>query len=189
MAATLKITLAVVACFALSLCFHGVAGSIACENLDKESCGFAISSSGKRCVLEKHVRRGGEEAYTCRTSEIEADKKLVKDWIETEECIQACGVDRNSLGISSDALLESHFTHMLCSTPCYHRCPNIIDLYFNLAAGEGVYLPKLCEEVGSSSNARRAMAEIVSSGIVAPAPEESRPVNFIGASEPALPPF
>nr|GLL20794.1 uncharacterized protein LOC109186293 [Ipomoea trifida] len=184
MASTLK-NFAVLSCFALSLCFHGVAGSIACENLNKESCGFAISSSGKRCVLEKHVRRGGEEAYTCRTSEIEADKKLLKDWIETEECIQACGVDRNSLGISSDALLESQFTQKLCSTPCYHRCPNIIDLYFNLAAGEGVYLPKLCEEVGS--NARRAMAEIVSSGVVAPGPES--PVNFIGASEPAMPPF
>nr|GME07439.1 uncharacterized protein LOC109186293 [Ipomoea batatas] len=62
--------------------------------------------SGKCCMLEKHVQRGGEEAYTCRTSEIEADKKLMKDWIETEECIQAY----NSLEISSDALLESHFT-------------------------------------------------------------------------------
>ena len=105
--------------------------------MNEDSCAFAISSTGKRCVLEKHVRRSGEEVYICRTSEIESDK--LKDWIETDECIEACGVDRNALGISSDALLESRFTSKLCSSACYNKCPNIIDLYFNLAAGEGIY--------------------------------------------------
>lgn len=61
----------------------------------------------------------------------------MKDWIETDECVRACGVDRNSVGISSDSLMESQFTAKLCSPACYQDCPNIIDLYFNLAAGEG----------------------------------------------------
>lgn len=113
------------------------AGGIECENLSKESCSFAVSSGGKRCVLEKQVKRTGEEAYTCRTSEIEADK--LKDHIETEQCIKACGLDRNSLGISSDSLLESRFTKKLCSPQCYQSCPNVVDLYFNLAAGEGTH--------------------------------------------------
>ena len=113
-------------------------GGIACENLNKDSCAFAVSSSGKRCVLEKSVRRSGEEVYTCRTSEIEADK--LKDWIETNKCVESCGLDRNALGISSDSLLESHFTQKLCSPQCYDSCPNIVDLYFNLAAGEGNFI-------------------------------------------------
>lgn len=59
------------------------------------------------------------------------------DYIETDACVKACGVDRNSVGISSDALLEPQFTAKLCSPACYQNCPNIVDLYFNLAAGEG----------------------------------------------------
>ena len=88
-------------------------------------------------MLEKQVKRSGEEAYTCRTSEIEADK--VKDHIESDQCIKACGLDRKSFGISSDSLLDSRFTQNLCSPQCYQACPNVVDLYFNLAAGEGIY--------------------------------------------------
>lgn len=106
-----------------------------CENLDHESCAFAVSSSGKRCVLEKQVKRSGEEAYTCRRSGIEAGG--LRDYIETDQCIKSCGVDRRTLGIASDALLEPRFTYQLCSSKCYGSCPNIVDLYFNLAAGEG----------------------------------------------------
>ncbi|KAH7854761.1 hypothetical protein Vadar_017508 [Vaccinium darrowii] len=73
-------------------------GAIECENLNKDSCVFAVSSSGKRCVLEKSVKRSGEESYTCRASEIEADK--LKDWVETDQCIDACGLERTVLGIS-----------------------------------------------------------------------------------------
>ncbi|KAA8539922.1 hypothetical protein F0562_026614 [Nyssa sinensis] len=177
-------TLAILA-LALSFCVQGSLGGIECENLNKDSCAFAVSSSGKRCVLEKDVRRSGEEVYTCRASEIEADK--LKDWIETDECIEACGLDRNALGVSSDSLLESHFTRKLCSSHCYDSCPNIVDLYFNLAAGEGVFLPKLCEAQGA--NARRKMAEIKSSGYVAPAPESGGvlPVKYMVA--PAMAPY
>ncbi|KAF8379527.1 hypothetical protein HHK36_028966 [Tetracentron sinense] len=169
-------TMAILA-LALALCVQGTlgmhAGGITCEDLNKDACAFAVSSSSKRCVLEKHVRRSGEEVYTCRSSEIEADK--LKDWIETDQCIEACGLNRHSLGISSDSLTESRFTQKLCSPPCYESCPNIVDLYFNLAAGEGVFLPKLCEEGGA--NARRGLAEIRSSGIVAPGPESGIPAN------------
>lgn len=121
------------------MCVNGYeTGGIECEDLSQDTCAFAVSSEGKRCVLEKHVRRSGEEAYTCKTSEIEGDG-LTKDHIETDQCIKACGLDRKSLGISSDSLLDSRFTQNLCSPQCYQSCPNIVDLYFNLAAGEGNY--------------------------------------------------
>ncbi|XP_054795593.1 uncharacterized protein LOC129298078 [Prosopis cineraria] len=147
----------------LSLSMQITLGGIECEGLGQDKCSFAVSSAGKRCVLEKHVKRSGEEAYVCRTSEIEADK--LKDHIETEQCTNACGLDRMSLGISSDSLLDSHFTNKLCSPPCYQSCPNVVDLYFKLAAAEGLFLPKLCEAKGA--NAKRAMAEVKSSGAVA----------------------
>ncbi|KAL2227075.1 uncharacterized protein LOC105160472 [Sesamum indicum] len=163
---------------------QGTFGTIECENLNKDSCAFAVSSTGKRCVLEKHVRRSGAEEYACATSQIEADK--MKNWIETDACIDACGLDRSALGISSDSLLESRFVRKLCSQQCYRGCPNVVDLYFNLAAGEGAYLPKLCEAQGAK--ARREMAEIKSSGYIAPAPElpeYATGVNFVYAPAPS----
>ncbi|KAM7272847.1 hypothetical protein ACFE04_027511 [Oxalis oulophora] len=176
--------LLVVLALALSLCVQGTLGGIACENLNEDSCSFAVSSAGKRCVLEKQIKRSGEEAYVCHTSEIEADK--MQDVIETDQCIEACGLDRKSLGISSDFLLESHFTQKLCSPQCYQSCPNIVDLYFNLAAGEGVFLPKLCE--AQRGNTRRGMAELMrSSGSVAPGPTYSAKFTVSG-SAPAMPP-
>ncbi|KAL6509303.1 hypothetical protein OROGR_022613 [Orobanche gracilis] len=120
-------------------------GSIECENLNEDSCAYAVSSTGRRCLLEKHAIEGG---YTCGASEIVADK--LKDWIETEDCISACGVDRKALGISPNSLLDNRFAGKLCSVGCYRGCPNIVDLYFNLAAGEGVFLPKFCEALGSN---------------------------------------
>ncbi|KAK6250588.1 PAR1 - like 1 [Theobroma cacao] len=173
-------TLAVLA-LAFALCLQATIGEITCEHLDQDTCTYAVSSTGKRCVLEKHVRRSGEEEYTCRTSEIEADK--IKNWIETDQCVKACGLDRKSFGISSDSLLDSRFTEMLCSPQCYNSCPNVVDLYFNLAAGEGVFLPKLCEAQGA--NARRGMAEIRSSGMVAPGPASG--AKFFGVA-PAMAP-
>uniref|UniRef100_A0A2P2J403 Uncharacterized protein LOC105129658 n=1 Tax=Rhizophora mucronata TaxID=61149 RepID=A0A2P2J403_RHIMU len=171
----------VLAAFALALAL-GVQGEIICERLDQDTCAYAISSSGKRCVLEKRVKRSGEEAYTCRTSEIEAEG--LNNWIETDECIKACGLDRKSLGISSDSLVEPRFTQQLCSPQCYDSCPNVVDLYFNLAAGEGVFLPKLCEAQEGNSR-RELMADFRSSGIVAPGPVH--PAKL--AVAPAMPPF
>ncbi|KAB8481993.1 hypothetical protein FH972_025352 [Carpinus fangiana] len=184
-------TLALLA-LALALCVQGTlgkitlsCGGIACENLDQDTCAFAVASTGKRCVLEKHVKRSGEEAYTCRTSEIVADK--LKDLVETDQCIKACGLDRKTLGISSDSLLESSFTQKLCSPQCYQSCPNIVDLYFNLVAGEGVFLPKLCE--AQEENLRRGLSEIRSSGFVAPGPVQPAKLTVAPIVAPALAPF
>ena len=106
-----------------------------CEDLPQDLCAFAISSSSKRCVLESTQHSGRPTEYQCRTSEVVVER--MSDWIETDECVRACGADRNSVGISSDSLLEPQFTEKLCSPACHENCPNIIDLYFNLAAGEG----------------------------------------------------
>ncbi|KAL6533166.1 hypothetical protein OROMI_027278 [Orobanche minor] len=139
-------TLLLVVALVFAISMEGTLGSIECKNLNEDSCAYAVSSTGRRCVLEKLMIGGG---YTCGASEIVADK-LINDWIETEDCISACGVDRKALGISSDSLLDSRFSGKLCSVECYRGCPNIVDLYFNLAAGEGVFLPKLCEALGSN---------------------------------------
>ncbi|MFQ6638086.1 hypothetical protein Gotur_026514 [Gossypium turneri] len=177
-----KMTLAILALALFSSCLQATLGEIICEHLDQDTCAYAVASTGKRCVLEKHVKRSGEEEYTCRTSEIEADK--INNWIETDQCVKSCGLDRKSFGISSDSLLESRFTEMLCSPQCYNGCPNVIDLYFNLAAGEGIFLPKLCE--AQKGNIRRGMSEIRSSGMVAPGPVSG--VKFWGVA-PAMAPY
>ncbi|XP_030532984.1 uncharacterized protein LOC115742686 [Rhodamnia argentea] len=174
--------LAVILALTLAAGVAGTLGGIVCENLDRDSCAFAVSSSGKRCVLEKQVKRSGEETYTCRRSGIEAGG--LRDYIETDQCIKSCGVDRRTLGISSDALLEPRFAYQLCSSKCYGSCPNIVDLYFNLAAGEGVFLPQLCE--AEREDTRRGMAEVRSSGMVAPGPI-IYPVKFMAA--PAMSPY
>ncbi|KAK4359194.1 hypothetical protein RND71_021423 [Anisodus tanguticus] len=118
----------------------------------------------------------GESEYTCKTSEVIVGN--MREHIESDECLDACGVDRNSVGISSDSLLEAQFTSKLCSPACYQKCPNIVDLYFNLAAGEGVYLPDLCNK--QRTNPHRATIELQSSGAaeeVADAPAQS-PSSF-----------
>jgi hypothetical protein len=60
-----------------------------------------------------------------------------EEWIESDECVRSCGLERISFGLSTDLLLDSQSTAMLCSPECVNNCPNIIDLYINLAAGEG----------------------------------------------------
>ncbi|KAL4379800.1 hypothetical protein GQ457_02G041910 [Hibiscus cannabinus] len=89
------------------------------------------------------------------------------DYIVSDECVRACGIERTSTGISSDALLQPQFTANLCAPACYQNCPNIVDLYFNLAAAEGVFLADLCD--AQHSNPRRTMIKLLSSG-AAPGP-------------------
>ncbi|KAL3630617.1 hypothetical protein CASFOL_023601 [Castilleja foliolosa] len=153
-------TLLVIA-LALTFTVQGTLGKnvMNCKDLNVDACAYAVESSGKRCVLEKPLLSVMGSEYTCAASEIVADK--LSDWIETEECISACGVDWKPLGISSDSLLDRKFVSKFCSNTCYKSCPNIVDLYFNLAAGEGVYLPKLCES--QKSNGRREMVELIQS--------------------------
>ncbi|KAG6523993.1 uncharacterized protein LOC122049117 [Zingiber officinale] len=161
--------------------FPAALGGVVCEKLPQDLCAFAISSESKRCVLESSQRADGETTeYQCRTSEVEVEVEVgrrMKDWIETDGCVSACGVSRDAVGISSDALVEPDFVAKLCSASCYQNCPNIVDLYLNLCAGEGVFLPDLCEV--QKVNPRRAMAELLSSGAApgfaasAPAPAPS----------------
>lgn len=109
---------------------------VTCDKLGRGTCAFAVSSSGHRCSLEKHVRgRSREEEYSCRSSGVEAASFSGR--IESDECVEACGLNRDTLGISSDALLDGQFMQRLCSPECYRRCPNVVELYFDLAAGEG----------------------------------------------------
>jgi len=122
---------------------QGVLGGMVCQKLPVEVCAFSVSSSGARCVLEKSVLRNGNVQYECQTSDVIAEN--MKEFIETEECINACGVERMTMGMSTDTLAETGSTKKLCSPRCYNNCPNVIDLYFSLAAGEGIYLPRLCE--------------------------------------------
>lgn len=115
-----------------------LAAEMVCEDLPKDVCAFSVSSSGKRCLLETEKGVNGEIEYQCRTSEVVVER--MAEYIETDQCVEACGADRNSVGISSDAFFEPQFTGKLCSPACYQKCPNIVDLFFNLAAGEG----KIC---------------------------------------------
>lgn len=111
---------------------------IKCEDLGINMCAFAVSWWGKRCVLEKTVKHDGEEGFTCQISKIMEVKKL-RNRVETDKCVRRCGLDRNTLGISSDSLLDTRFTRNLCSSHCYNHCPNIVHLFTNLAAAEGTH--------------------------------------------------
>ncbi|XP_065027341.1 uncharacterized protein LOC135651274 [Musa acuminata AAA Group] len=139
MASWSSITLALMLIFSMS---KAQGAGVECERLDASACAYAVSSSGMRCVLERNA--GG--AYACATSEIGAEGFV--DWVETEGCIAACGLDRRTVGISSDSLLDANFRRKLCSSECFRGCPNIVNLYFNLAASEGASFS--CNLVGPS---------------------------------------
>lgn len=111
-----------------------ILGDLICEELPTDICSFSIASSGKRCILET-TNALSENRYQCKTSEVIVDQ--MHELIETDECVNACGVHRNLVGLSTDFLVEPQFIPKLCSPSCYDNCPNIIDLYLNLALGEG----------------------------------------------------
>ncbi|GLJ07167.1 hypothetical protein SUGI_0060250 [Cryptomeria japonica] len=156
MASSMIIKLAVIA-FTSAISLQCVLGVLTCEELPLQLCAFSVSSSGARCVLEKSILRDGRAQYQCLTSEVMVEK--ISEWIETEECLNNCGLDRMVVGMSSDNLMEYRFTSKLCSPQCYNTCHNIVNLYFNLAAGEGVYLPSLCKAHRSGS--RRMVSEVL----------------------------
>ncbi|ONK62014.1 uncharacterized protein A4U43_C08F35910 [Asparagus officinalis] len=151
--------------FSLFLFIPSTCASVICEDLPQDQCAFAVSLSSKRCVLESYRRDDGRTEYKCQTSEIGVGR--IFDHVESDQCIRDCGVERNSVGISSDALLEPQFLDRLCSPECFQHCANIIDLYYNLAAGEGIQLPDLCHVRWSDPN--QAMTQLRSSG-AAPGP-------------------
>ncbi|MCD7446450.1 hypothetical protein HAX54_007763 [Datura stramonium] len=129
-------------------------------------CALSIASDGRRCVLESRPSDEGNLEMECQTSQVFATNKMLQEYIETDECVAACGVDRQSLGLSSDALLDSKFIANLCSHQCYNNCPNIVDLYSNVASAEGVSLTKMCSS--QKIRPRRGMSQFLISGAVAP---------------------
>ncbi|KAJ7243872.1 hypothetical protein O6H91_09G092400 [Diphasiastrum complanatum] len=132
-----------VSCFTLlSINVLRALANVECEELPIEDCAFAVSSTGARCVLEKYAIRDGDFIYDCQTSVIMAERNI--EWIETDECINACGLERMAVGLSTDGLLDPKFAARFCEPACQNSCPNIIDLFTKLAAGEGIYLPNLC---------------------------------------------
>ncbi|CAN8279211.1 unnamed protein product [Cochlearia groenlandica] len=148
-----------------SLLHASLGEDIICENLPTNMCAFAISATGKRCLLETANVAG---VYTCRTSTVEVEG--IVNHVESDGCVAACGVDRNTVGISSDTMLEKGFAAKLCSPACLDYCPNILDLYFNLAAGEGAFLPDLCD--AQRTNPHRSMLDTLAgdASALAPAP-------------------
>eukprot|EP01018_Ginkgo_biloba_P016565 Gb_38854 [translate_table: standard] len=110
------------------------------------------------------------------------------EWIESEECMEACGLERMSVGVSSDALLEPHFTDKLCSPQCQNNCPNIVDLYLNLAAGEGIYLPHLCEAHRTRSRRLISFEAKTNTFSAAPAPDGTPSTGHLKASIPSSSP-
>jgi len=111
-------------------------GELVCEQLPVDLCSYSIATSGKRCLLENYATKDGGVKYQCKTSEVVVGIVL-SEWIEIDECITACGLSRNTVGISSDSLLQPQFLTKLCSKSCSQACPNIVDLYSNLALAEG----------------------------------------------------
>jgi hypothetical protein len=110
---------------------------VVCEQLTAELCAFAVSSTSRRCVLENTHCAGRPTEYQCRTSEVVVQDGRLSGLVETDGCVRACGVDRATVGISSDSLLDPRVAGAVCSPACLRGCPNIVNLYSNLAAGEG----------------------------------------------------
>ncbi|KAI4380046.1 hypothetical protein MLD38_006275 [Melastoma candidum] len=147
--------MALVVFIAMAFLTEFASGYMTCEQLPLDRCSYAIASSGRRCVLEKYMSVDGSMQMECKTSPVTVG--FMEEWIETEDCIKACGLDRKSLGISSDNLLGHGFIKTLCSRDCYQNCPNIADLYSNLALAEGGFLPDICL---LERNPKRMMKEL-----------------------------
>ncbi|CAA6655074.1 unnamed protein product [Spirodela intermedia] len=147
--------------------FPSVRGSpVECEELPQDLCAFSVSTQSKRCVLESAPRADGTTEYQCRTSEVRVEK--LADWIETDECVRTCGVERESVGISSDSLLDQEFTAKLCSPRATRTAPTLSTststspppkiLFLTTASAfecAGAFLPDLC--AARRSNPRRSM--------------------------------
>lgn len=113
-----------------------------CSMLPTEECAFAVDSKGHRCVLE--TLSGGIDWHVCQASDISVGEDSLVEYIETDQCVKACGVTKMTVGLSTDALESEDFTSKLCSLNCQENCLNLVDLYTNLAAGEGKSLRLMC---------------------------------------------
>ena len=75
--------------------------------------------------------------HTSLQTSIVSTEDEFKEWVETDDCVNLCGLERMSVGLSSDVVVEEATMASLCSASCQDNCPNVIDLYSKLAAGEG----------------------------------------------------
>ncbi|KAL2651671.1 hypothetical protein R1flu_019799 [Riccia fluitans] len=158
-----------------------IESKLQCHMLPIDHCAFAVDSDGDRCVLESIITDNVITAYICQKSVIPVGAECPVEYVETDECIMACGAERLTVGFSTDAFTTTGFTSKLCSTQCREGCPNLVDLYSNIIAGEGTTIAELCSEH------RRSMLVREQQMIFAQAPFSSP-----GASPPssgAAPPF
>jgi hypothetical protein len=57
-----------------------------------------------------------------------------KGYVESDKCINACGVNRMTVGISTDEFFLPGFAETLCSLECQMECINIVDLFSSIVA-------------------------------------------------------
>ncbi|GAA0159047.1 hypothetical protein LIER_15925 [Lithospermum erythrorhizon] len=145
---------------------QGAVGQLVCEELPVGMCSYSIDSSRYRCVLETFELADETTILQCKKSQVLVT--IMKEHIESDHCIRACGLDRFSVGISTDSLADHESVKSLCSFDCYQNCPNIIDLFVNLALAEGSPLNARCKNHQLRSRAsaarRRAMQLLKASG-------------------------
>ncbi|OAE24158.1 hypothetical protein AXG93_2752s1730 [Marchantia polymorpha subsp. ruderalis] len=140
-----------------------------CELLPKEECAFAIGQRGFRCLLETSIGLDGLIIHHCQTSDIEwttdaddlrRELRSIRSGghIESDECLEACGLDRLTVGISTDGLQTGAFKEKICSEDCRHNCPQVISLYNIIYAEEGEELGQVCEELYQWKHSERLRA-------------------------------
>ncbi|MCO5581579.1 hypothetical protein L7F22_035467 [Adiantum nelumboides] len=126
---------------ALPCCSHA---QVVCEELGIYECAFAVASTGARCILETKISLEVCIQFECTTSSVLASP--FANWIETAECLLFCGLERLTIGISTDFIGDLGLQKMICSSMCQKNCPNIVDVFSNLAIGEGLNLENICKE-------------------------------------------
>jgi hypothetical protein len=84
--------------------------------------------------------------FNMQTSNVKAGENSPVEYIESDECVAACGVERMSVGFSTDELTSNSFISKMCSKECRNNCVNLVDLYSNIIAGEGLTLSEFCGE-------------------------------------------
>lgn len=126
-----------------------------CTMLPVEECAFAVSYDGYRCVLERQL---SNDMHVCQKSNIKVGEDAPVEYIETDSCVKACGVSRMTIGFSTDEVYSNRFISKMCSWECREACLNLVDLYSNIIAGEGVTLAEFCGEQRRSMLMNRRMA-------------------------------
>ncbi|KAI5054818.1 hypothetical protein GOP47_0029963 [Adiantum capillus-veneris] len=132
---------------------------IVCEELGIYECAFAVASSGARCILETNISLENGVQFECKTSSVIVTP--FADWIETAECLLLCGLDRLTIGISTDFVGDLGLQEMICSSMCQRNCPNIVDIFSNLAIGEGLNLQNLCKDGGTHHFKQKRKALVI----------------------------